>query len=97
MELTNYINITSFCQYHRIETQVIFTFREMGLVEVVESESEFFLEEEKLGQLERMVRLYKDLQLSPNGVEVVMGLLEKVEKLQQDNQELKKRLKRWER
>jgi len=96
MEGTNYINITSFCQYHRIEADVIFTFREMGLVEVVEEESEFYLEEEKLATLERMVRLYKDLELSPNGVEIVLGLLEKVEKLQEDNQELKRRLRRWE-
>jgi hypothetical protein len=96
MEETKYIAISTFCQYHHIESKLIFTFQELGLVEVVEEESEFYLEEEKLGQLERMVRLYKDLELSPNGVEVVIGLLEKVEKLQQDNQELKRRLRKWE-
>lgn len=96
METTKYISITSFCQYHGIESNLIFTFQDLGMVEIVEEQSEYFLEEEKLSQLERMVRIYKDLELSPNGVDVVIGLLEKVEKLQADNQELRRRLRKWE-
>jgi hypothetical protein len=96
MEGTKYIAISTFCQYHHIESKLIFSFQELGLVEVIEEKSEFYLEEEKLGQLERMVRLYKDLELSPNGVEVVIDLLHKIEKLQEDNLNLKRRLRKWE-
>ncbi|WP_373521744.1 chaperone modulator CbpM [Aquiflexum sp.] len=96
METTKYITITTFCQYHGIESSLIFSFRELGLIEIIEDDPEPYLEEETLGQLERMVRLYKDFELNPQGIEVVIDLLEKVEKLQEDNQELKRRLRRWE-
>lgn len=96
METTKYISITTFCQYHGIESSLIFSFRELGLIEIIEADPEPYLEEKTLGQLEKMVRLYKDLELSPQGIEVVIDLLTKVEKLQEDNQELKRRLRRWE-
>jgi hypothetical protein len=72
---------------------VIFTFQELGLVEIVQEEAEFYLEEEKLSRLEQIVRLYKDLDLNPEGVEVVMGLLKKIEELQEENFSLKRKLR----
>jgi len=95
MEMTKYISITTFCQYHGIESNLLFTFQEMGLLEIVEEESEHYLEEEKLAQLERMIRLYKDLELSPQGVEVVIGLLDKIQDLQEENRSLRKKLGKW--
>ena len=96
METTKYITISTFCQYHGIESSLIFSFRELGLIEINEDAPEPYLKEETLGQLERMVRLYKDLEISPNGVEVVIDLLTKIEKLQEDNLNLKRRLRKWE-
>ena len=62
----------------------------------MEEEAEFFLEEKALTRMEQIVRLYKDLDLSPEGVEVVMGLLDKIEKLQEENFTLIKKLRKWE-
>jgi len=96
MEPTNHISIHTFCQYHNVESRLIFTFQELGLVEIVQEKEEFYLEEEKLAKLEQIVRLYKDLDLSPEGVEVVIGLLDKIEKLQEENFTLIKKLRKWE-
>lgn len=90
---TNHISIHTFCQYHGIESGLIFTFWELGLVEIVKEEAEFYLEEEKLPQVEQMVRLSKDLELSPEGVEVVMGLLGKIDRLQEENAALKRKIR----
>jgi hypothetical protein len=65
------------------------------MVEIVEEESEYYLEEEKLSQLERMVRIYKDLGLSPEGVDVVVGLLDRIQDLQEENRRLKRKLGKW--
>lgn len=92
METTKYISITTFCQYHGIESSLIFTFQDLGMVEIVEEESEYYLEEEKLSQLERMIRIYKDLGLSPEGVDVVVGLLDRIQDLQEENRRLKGKL-----
>jgi hypothetical protein len=62
----------------------------------MEEEAEFFLEEKALTRMEQIVRLYKDLDLSPEGVEVVMGLLDKIEKLQEENFTLIRKLRKWE-
>ncbi len=96
MEPTNHISIHTFCQYHGIESRLIFTFQELGLVEIVEEDTELYLEEEKLSRLEQIVRLYKDLDLSPEGVEVVIGLLGKIEKLQEEKRILTRKLQKWE-
>ena len=96
MELTKYISITTFCQYHGVESKLIFTFQELGMVEIVEEDSEYYLEEEKLSQLERIVRIYKDLGLSPEGIEVVIGLLDRIQDLQEENRILKRKLVKWE-
>jgi hypothetical protein len=92
METTKYISITTFCQYHGIESNLIFTFQDLGMVEIMEEESEYYLEEEKLSQLERMIRIYKDLGLSPEGVDVVVGLLDRIQDLQEENRRLKGKL-----
>jgi len=96
MEPTNHISIHTFCQYHGIESRLIFTFQELGLVEIVEEDTELYLEEERLSRLEQIVRLYKDLDLSPEGVEVVIGLLGKIEKLQEEKLILTRKLQKWE-
>ena len=96
MERINHISIQTFCQYHGIESKLVFTFQELGLVEIVEEEAEFFLEEKALTRMEQIVRLYKDFDLSPEGVEVVMGLLDKIEKLQEENFTLIRKLRKWE-
>lgn len=96
MKPTNHISIHTFCQYHGIESRLIFTFQELGLVEIVEEDTELYLEEEKLSRLEQIVRLYKDLDLSPEGVEVVIGLLGKIEKLQEEKRILTRKLQKWE-
>ncbi len=92
MKTTNQITITTFCRFHGVESSLIFTFQELGLVELVEEESEFYLLEEKVSELEQIIRLYKDLELSPEGVEVVLGLLAKIERLQEENSALKRKL-----
>ncbi|MCH6199383.1 chaperone modulator CbpM [Aquiflexum sp. LQ15W] len=93
---SNHISIHTFCQYHGIESRLIFTFQELGLVEIVEEEAGFFLEEEAFSRMEQIVRLYKDLDLNPEGVEVVMGLLGKIEQLQEENLSLIRKLRKWE-
>jgi hypothetical protein len=96
MEPSNHISIHNFCQYYGVESRLIFTFQELGLVEIVQEKEEYYLEEEKLAKLEQIVRLYKDLDLSPEGVEVVIGLLDKIEKLQEENFTLIRKLRKWE-
>jgi hypothetical protein len=44
---------------HLISLGHIFAFQDLGMVEIVEEESEYYLEEENPGQLERMVRICK--------------------------------------
>jgi len=42
-----------------------------------------------------MVRIYKDLGLSPEGVDVVVGLLDRIQDLQEENRRLKRKLGKW--
>ncbi|WP_194778023.1 chaperone modulator CbpM [Pararhodonellum marinum] len=94
MKKTEMITIQTFCTYHGVEDSLIYRLEEVGLINVYEIEEQKYLEEDKLSELERLVRIYKDLGLSPEGIDVVVQLLEKIDRLQQENNYLLQKIRR---
>jgi hypothetical protein len=95
MENRNRITIETFCRYHEVEENFLFTVQEVGLIQLEIIENKPFIPEEKLSELERIVRLHRELEINPEGIGAVLQLLGKIESLQKENQELKNRLKRF--
>lgn len=85
-----------FCSYHQIDITLIGSFEEAGLVELVVVDEKSFIPETQLPQLERMVRLYHDLDINLPGIEAITHLLQRVHTMQQDMLELRNRLRIYE-
>jgi chaperone modulatory protein CbpM len=94
MDRSSHITIHSFCSYHEVEISFIATIQEEGLLGSLPLEEEQVIGEEELLMLERIVRLYKGLNINPEGIGAVLHLLDKIDELQKENQELRKRLDR---
>lgn len=96
MRQDNYIRITEFCNSHRITTQFIIQLHEFGLLDVVKKREIYYLSHEELSKAEKIVRLYQDLDINLEGIEVINQLLHRIESLQEEIISLKNRLRLYE-
>jgi len=96
MALQNYIRITDFCQGHALQESFLFELHEVELIEILEVERQPVIRQSQLDRLERLVRLHRDLEISPQGLLAVDHLLDRMEQLQEEVLELRRRLDRWE-
>jgi hypothetical protein len=90
------ILIETLCTHYEIEVSFVDTLSSLGLIEVHTLEETQFIPEDKVGDLERMIRIHQDLQVNPEGIDVIFNLLRKVDELKSELAATKKRLKRYE-
>ena len=96
MKTEQLVPIQEFCNHHNIETSFVFTLHEVGLIEIITEEDAQYLHEERIKDVERMVRLHYGLNINPEGIDAIHQLLERVEQLQQEVVTLKNRLRLYE-
>lgn len=96
MENEKMITIETFCRYHQVEENFVFSIQEAGLIEFQYLESTSFIAEENIAQLEKIVRLHRELDINPEGIGAILELLQRIDFLQRDNQTLRNKLKWFE-
>ena len=95
-QIDDLIAVNEFCVNHDIENSFINLLQQNGLIEIRIIESKYFVEKEQLPQLEKFVRFYYDLDINLEGIEAINYLLQRIENLQNENVELKNRLRLYE-
>lgn len=85
MQTEQLILVETFCSYHQVEVSFMTSLHEYGLVEIISKENSSYIPESKVKDAEQLVRLHNDLDLSPEGLEIVCYLLEQ---LRHKNEEL---------
>jgi MerR HTH family regulatory protein len=92
MEIENYISAKQFCELHKIEVSFIISLNDLGLVTTIVHEEVHYIDIEKVADLEKMIRLYYDLDINPEGIEAISHLLKKVNLMQEEIINLKNRI-----
>ncbi|MCB0740999.1 MAG: hypothetical protein KDB92_08125, partial [Chitinophagaceae bacterium] len=87
------ISITTFCESHEIELSFADAIRETGLVQFTKIENEFYMESEQVGDMEKYVHLYYDMDINVEGIETISHLLQKISALQEEMNYLKNKLR----
>lgn len=87
------ITISEYCSHYNIESSFIEILEEMGIVEFERENDKIFLDLEYLQDLERCRQLHYELHINLEGIDVILNLLEKQNKLQDEIQSLKNQLK----
>ena len=90
------IPIERFCTFHNIPQSFIDTLRNFGLIEVVEQEDEYFITTDELDKIERLIRLHYDLDVNMEGLDIINNLLDRIDELQEEILELRRRLNFYE-
>ena len=90
------ILVRDFCVYHHIEITFVETLADNGLIETTTIEETLYVEPAQLTQLEKFVRLHRDLNIHTDDLDVVSDLLDRMEDLQSQVVTLQNRLRFYE-
>ena len=96
MNKVNLIPANEFCASHDIEISFIDSLQEAGLIEITTIKKTEFIQESQLSELEKIVRLYYELDINLEGIETVIHLLQRINDMQDEITLLKNRLRLYE-
>lgn len=90
------IPIEVFCSTCHVETNVIDTLAENGLLRITVQHEHRYIALDELERAEKMVRMHEDLGINPAGIEAIEHLLERMTAMQDEMNRLRNRLRRFE-
>jgi hypothetical protein len=96
MKKGNMIPANEFCAYHNIEISFLNSLQEAGLIEITTIRETEYIRESQLTELEKIVRLYYELDINLEGIETVIHLLQRINDMQDEITLLKNRLRLYE-
>lgn len=85
-----------FCIHHNIEMAFIYSLKNSGLIEIIVIEEKTFVPLSQLPELEKMVRLYHEMDINLEGIETITYLLQRMNEMQQKIMDLSNRLNWYE-
>jgi chaperone modulatory protein CbpM len=96
MHKENLIPANEFCANHHIEISFINLLNDNGLIEITTIEETVYIRESQLKELEKIVRLYFELDINIEGIETVIYLLHRIINMQNEIIHLKNKLRLYE-
>ena len=94
--MENLIPADAFCASHNIEISFIRSLQETGLIEIMTVEEKGYIQTSQLQELEKIIRLYYELDINLEGIETINHLLQRINHLQDEITALKNRLRLYE-
>jgi hypothetical protein len=89
---TDIIVLNEFCASHHVEISFVQSLEEHGLIETVIVDQSICVYANELPKLERIIRLHQELNINPEGIDVINELLKKLEDMHHEITTLKNRL-----
>jgi len=96
METKQLILIDQFCTHYNVEPAFLESLQESGLVEVIVLDEIKYLAHEQLRDVEKMIRLHDELGINIEGIDAVLSLLERIDRMQQELIATQNRLRMFE-
>jgi hypothetical protein len=90
------IEVTRFCANHNIEVSFISSLHKNGLIEITNIEESLYIDPAQLLQLEKIVRLYYEMDINLEGIETINFLLQRMESMHNEIILLKNKLRLYE-
>jgi hypothetical protein len=90
------VTVADFCVYHNLEQTFIIDLEQAGLIEITIVDEITYIPESELENLERMIRMHRELDINVAGIEAITHLLKRIEDFQEEVRVLKNRLKLYE-
>jgi chaperone modulatory protein CbpM len=96
MEREDMIKASEFCIYHNIQLSFIHSLRDYGMIQAEVQEEEILVPVSEMACLEKIMRLYFELNINLEGIETITHMLERMKAMQDEIARLNNRLKAYE-
>jgi chaperone modulatory protein CbpM len=83
MKMEEMVLANEFCIHHNVEMSFIYSLDESGLIEITKVEEKIFVPISQLSHLEKLVRLYYQMDINLEGIETITYLLQRLDEMQQ--------------
>ena len=84
MEAENFIPVVQLCSLYKVETSFFNQLDEVGLIEIITVKKVSCLHQDRISDVEKMIRMHHELNVNIEGIDVVFNLLHKVDGLQNE-------------
>ncbi len=96
METKDFIPVIKLCSHYKVEVSFFNKLNEVGLIEIIKIEKISCLHQDRINDVEKMIRLHHELNVNIEGIDIVFNLLQKMENLQSELNTLQNRLRLYE-
>ena len=86
------ISIHKFCSLYNVPDSFIDELSNFELIDLIDYENEKYIEQSRVKDLERIVHLRYDLNINPEGIDVITHLLEKIAQMEDEINRLRNKL-----
>ncbi|CAM4085370.1 MerR HTH family regulatory protein [Pedobacter westerhofensis] len=86
---TELITINDYCNKYAVEPSFIVALEDSGLIVLTVIEDNKYIHYKQLVEMERFIHFHYELQINIEGIEAIMGLLQKIKRLQHEIETLK--------
>jgi len=90
------VAVDTFCANHNIEVSFISLLQQNGLIEITTVKETCFIEHDQLLQLEKMIRLYYEMDINLEGIETINHLLQRIDSMHNEIVNLRNKLSLYE-
>jgi hypothetical protein len=90
------IAVDEFCANHNIKISFISTLQQTGLIQIRTIKETGFIDQEQLRQLEKIIRLYYELDINLEGIETINYLLQRINSMHDEIVSLRNKLSLYE-
>jgi len=92
MNTENFIPINILCQHYKLEISFFDNLNENGLIEIQLVDEIQYVHKDSIYEIEKIVRMHKDLDVNIEGIDIVLNLLQKIDALQTELHKVRNRL-----
>lgn len=92
MKQENYILVKQYCERTHISNTFIKALNEYGLIQYKHIETEVYILDEEISEIERFDRLYNDLGINIEGIDAINNMLRRMRTMENEMNILRKRL-----
>ena len=96
MQMEEYIPINVFCSRQGIQTNLMHSLQDFGLIELTVMDETSYIHHDQLAEAEKILRLFSELDINLEGIDVIIHLLNRIHSMQLEIQELKNKLRLYE-
>ena len=94
--MENLIDIQELVIHHELELDFVSDLEDCAVIEIIVKEKKHYVHSDELPRLERIIRLYRDLQVNMEGIEVIEYMRDRTSLMQLEIRRLRQRLDLYE-